>query len=522
MITKKNKAFTLVELIVVITILAILGTIAFINLQGYSTNARDSKRISDVNNLMKKIGIEVARGVSLSNLINPVKTNSGLIIDSLSGSSIQGVANFQTLKENGANFKDPITNDDYVLSFSVGGSGTGAYKFTQIGTLNENKSEAVVKGNYYKVKTNDSPSIMKNSVDLFVVDMGVQLPYEITGGISNNVAVNSCDTQPSYTNASFTEGTPTSENQVWQNTSNANPCYYECINGYTGSDCSTAPNSCDTQPSYTNASFTIGTPTTQNQVWQNTNNADPCYYTCINGYTGSDCSTAPNPFASCVGQNSPAPFSATTTYSGCNTPDIVVCSGAGTGYAVSACNVGATIASTDWTISRGLYFQWGRNKGFIYGDNTQESSIIPGGEGLDASNDEYGFVWSGTLPSPYSWANTDITNNWGHSTGTNLARQGPCASGYHVPSNAEWVGLRTSAGWGNSTTTMMNTLKLPKSGYRYYGHGGFNFGDVSGSYWASTQYPGNGGYIYYFDSTGINPSDASWPANGNPVRCFKN
>ncbi|MDP2090958.1 MAG: LamG-like jellyroll fold domain-containing protein [Candidatus Gracilibacteria bacterium] len=44
-------AFTLVELIVVITILAILGTIAFISLQGYSKQARDSTRISDLSKM---------------------------------------------------------------------------------------------------------------------------------------------------------------------------------------------------------------------------------------------------------------------------------------------------------------------------------------------------------------------------------------------------------------------------------------------------------------------------------------
>ncbi|MDP2090837.1 MAG: prepilin-type N-terminal cleavage/methylation domain-containing protein, partial [Candidatus Gracilibacteria bacterium] len=48
---QKQKAFTLVELIVVITILAILGTIAFISLQGYSQNSRDSVRISDVSRM---------------------------------------------------------------------------------------------------------------------------------------------------------------------------------------------------------------------------------------------------------------------------------------------------------------------------------------------------------------------------------------------------------------------------------------------------------------------------------------
>ncbi|MDD2907394.1 MAG: type II secretion system protein [Candidatus Gracilibacteria bacterium] len=243
---KSNKAFTLVELIVVITILAILGTIAFINLQGYSISARDGKRVSDINNIMKKIGIEIAKGTSISTLINTTKTNTGLTIDGNNTStSIQGTASFLNLKEDGNNFKDPVTKGDYVFSYSVGGTGTGAYKFIQASTVNEELSQAVVKGNYYLMQTGDSPSIILTTVgatDYYVVDEGIDLPYEIIVGISeNNVVVNSCDTQPSYTNAIFTIGTPISENEIWQNTNNANPCYYECTGGYTGNDCSIAP-----------------------------------------------------------------------------------------------------------------------------------------------------------------------------------------------------------------------------------------------------------------------------------------
>jgi len=47
----KKSAFTLVELIVVITILAILWTIAFISLQWYSRDARDATRTSDLWNI---------------------------------------------------------------------------------------------------------------------------------------------------------------------------------------------------------------------------------------------------------------------------------------------------------------------------------------------------------------------------------------------------------------------------------------------------------------------------------------
>lgn len=50
---KVYNGFTLVELIVVITILAILWTIAFLSMQWYSQNARDSVRISDLKNIEK-------------------------------------------------------------------------------------------------------------------------------------------------------------------------------------------------------------------------------------------------------------------------------------------------------------------------------------------------------------------------------------------------------------------------------------------------------------------------------------
>ena len=49
------KGFTLVELIVVITILAILWTISFISLQWYSMRSRDSVRISDIKNIITNL-----------------------------------------------------------------------------------------------------------------------------------------------------------------------------------------------------------------------------------------------------------------------------------------------------------------------------------------------------------------------------------------------------------------------------------------------------------------------------------
>lgn len=57
MSSQKKKAFTLVELIVVITILGILATMAFIALLWYATDARNSSRISDLNHIKKSLAL---------------------------------------------------------------------------------------------------------------------------------------------------------------------------------------------------------------------------------------------------------------------------------------------------------------------------------------------------------------------------------------------------------------------------------------------------------------------------------
>jgi prepilin-type N-terminal cleavage/methylation domain-containing protein len=47
----KKNGFTLVELIVVITILIILSTIGFFNYKNYVLHSRDTVRISDITNM---------------------------------------------------------------------------------------------------------------------------------------------------------------------------------------------------------------------------------------------------------------------------------------------------------------------------------------------------------------------------------------------------------------------------------------------------------------------------------------
>lgn len=64
MMRKNYAGFTLVELIVVMTILMILGAIGFTQLGGFQGSARDSSRLSDINNLSKGFDISMIKSGS--------------------------------------------------------------------------------------------------------------------------------------------------------------------------------------------------------------------------------------------------------------------------------------------------------------------------------------------------------------------------------------------------------------------------------------------------------------------------
>lgn len=59
-IRKKFSGFTLVELIVVIAILAILATVGFLSLQGYSSDAKNSKARTNIRSVHSAIASESA------------------------------------------------------------------------------------------------------------------------------------------------------------------------------------------------------------------------------------------------------------------------------------------------------------------------------------------------------------------------------------------------------------------------------------------------------------------------------
>lgn len=111
---KKNTYwFTLVELIVVITILVILSTIAFMQLWGFAGSARDSARVSDMNSIMQ--GLELAFVKSGSYPV-PDASDKGVITITASGTIIgyqwyAGANILSSIKMSDA--KDPLDKKYY-------------------------------------------------------------------------------------------------------------------------------------------------------------------------------------------------------------------------------------------------------------------------------------------------------------------------------------------------------------------------------------------------------------------------
>jgi len=146
-----RSAFTLVELIVVITILAVLGTIAFISLQGYSADARNTKRTSDVNNIQSAISIKTAEGggimafttnVAAKRLADSTAQLAGA--DATSTNYDAGNPNYTALGVKADEFKDPNGQDYSIATTTTAGGRLEIAASIEI----DGAKEALVKGTY--------------------------------------------------------------------------------------------------------------------------------------------------------------------------------------------------------------------------------------------------------------------------------------------------------------------------------------------------------------------------------------
>ncbi len=146
-----KSAFTLVELIVVITILAILGTIAFISLQGYSAEARNSKRVQDLSSISSSLNIKLTRGMSvMSAIANDNNATSVALAGAASSGGLDdevynaGEVNYTALEMKASEFQDPF-GDTYVIGATTLSGGP----FELAATIEQDGGEvAEVTGNF--------------------------------------------------------------------------------------------------------------------------------------------------------------------------------------------------------------------------------------------------------------------------------------------------------------------------------------------------------------------------------------
>lgn len=146
-------------------------------------------------------------------------------------------------------------------------------------------------------------------------------------------------------------------------------------------------------------------------------------------------------------------------YPGCDTADTILSNG----QVWASCNVGATIAwtggislsdcgglPTDCVSSHrnslGSYFQWGRNDD-VTSQGSPTATLAPAGSTAGTvghSNfiaiNSSPFDWKTSPSNDNLWGGSGTTSTGGTfaSQGSPTAMKGPCAPGYHVPTQAEW------------------------------------------------------------------------------------
>ena len=207
------------------------------------------------------------------------------------------------------------------------------------------------------------------------------------------------------------------------------------------------------------------------------------------------------------------------------------------GFTIMACNLGATEVGNG-EASYGNYYQWGNNHPM--GDGKLTGEYLPNSTGkIDASafwpNNPFSgatFIkqaqWDSSNNKNLRWGTGDTTTKNG--SGTREDRQGPCPTGYHIPSILERnVLLRDVSESAEGIDILENTLFFPYVGIRYSSDATLLNGEgyFFWSYWSSSPYSNTSSAYdmsfasppYYYIDARASHGDRG---NGEIIRCFKN
>lgn len=119
------------------------------------------------------------------------------------------------------------------------------------------------------------------------------------------------------------------------------------------------------------------------------------------------------------------------------------------------------------------------------------------------------------------------------SFGSPAAMRGPCAEGYHVPTQKEWCDAVIAVSpedptciakyyGGSNVNKFKDTLLLPLAGNRGSSNAAYSNQGLLGFYWASTLDGRYGLGVRVSPTLGVYRQDYNWRANGFSVRCLAN
>lgn len=574
-----KSAFTLVELIVVITILAILGTIAFISLQWFSADARDSSRISDVNNIKKSLEF-----FNLATWIYPFPDNAENVTYSWTVVvwkqwTIWDTVTSQLSRQLHEKPTDPSYETEYIYSTLEDGS---KYEVMSVyeslaqntipllnNTYADTPSTVRVDGTYngLHVKTWNyiipTPSIITSlnptgldlditTITSQVIAWGTNIPDIWTDKITQSTWALTFLTFEVYNwaldnnsstwalldayNAIANTYIWSSVANIWiiktlltKSTDNEKITFTETVVLNTTSSVAVTNNtptySCTGNVPSLNVSTSNNTWLTANTAWQNTSSWDDCYYECTGWYTGANCDVAPPPtWWRALDSNCDIEDITiwTQTWAWCN-------STLWNGFEFWQTNADIWTSNYNWTVWSCYDYNWNDTATCTKWDITMASST-KANTWFSGSNSNWDSEYANIWWKLYTWSNSSSA----------------CPDWRHVPSDEEWDTLEIYLNWWNycrnpsgswecdadlwwnghntktDTNNLANALKIPLAGHRESNGSTFKHRGLSSVLWSSQDRPGNTAYRRYMSwSSSMVYRDWIDRNYGFSVRCIK-
>lgn len=262
----KKKAFTLVEIMVVITILIILSSIWFLSYTYNITNSKDINRISQVINIWDWIYLKLAKWIEI------LPEDSIEILDNWKLYSKQWFAWKSIIWKIWyfSSWLDPDVEEYFTYALWTNNVNYEIIAFLK----DDNNLPYIHSGAIYDYLGRVPYLYWKNNIWIIVDDSLVPLNKYMSWTINID-----CVTDLWY--KMIFENGELLDKLLWQSQFKKGPCYQEPIVW------------CKTQPNYTNATFTIWNPITPNQDWIKWDITESCSYQCINGFTWLFCENIP-------------------------------------------------------------------------------------------------------------------------------------------------------------------------------------------------------------------------------------